>query len=265
MSKGIERQTNISECVGVSVEALSILGLDIASDSLLPEVLQDDFTQLVKGQPRPGEPLVHLPLENDFQLRKMLDVMDDNTYFGKKYPSFSVWHKTHWTHGATDISHLLIGLGRHKKNNTDISNLSGQSRLALYDGENDMFPYVHFVNMPFDKLNIKQDDSEKDKETQTDAYKVSREQFEADNPDFDMFSFDVATYAMLTLHRRIRGEKMPVPLGTIIIPELGRKKIIGGSALAIAHTSANGQIGMGWSRGERSPATGIGISIGCNK
>lgn len=70
---------------------------------------------------------------------------------------------------------------------------------------------------------------------------------------------------MLTAHRRITGEKMPIPLGTMLIPELGEKKILGGAAVSIIHTSVIGQIGMGWSRGERSPATGIGISIGCNK
>ncbi len=260
------KEVNIPESVAVSVEALSILSLEIAKDKeILSEVLKNDYTQLIESQPHPGEPFVHLPLENDYQLRKLLDIMDSQIFNGQKYPSFSVWHKTHWTHGAKDISHTLMGMGRRQKIVTDISDLSGQSRLALSDGENAMFPFVHFVNMPFDKQNTKEDDSEKDKETQTDAFKVSQNQFEMENQGFDMFSIDVASYAMLTLQRRIKGEKVETPLGIMIIPDLGRKKIMGGSALAIVHTSATGQIGLGWSRGDRNAATGIGLSIGCNK
>ncbi|MCX6728580.1 MAG: hypothetical protein NTV39_02325 [Candidatus Saccharibacteria bacterium] len=258
---------NIAECVGVSVEAATILGLDIAKDpELLAEVLKNDYTQLIEDQPRPGEPFIHLPLENDYQLRKVLDKFDGHIYGdGQKYPNFSVWHETHWTHGAHDISHLLKGLGRRKKYKADISGLSGQSRLAFSDGENAMFPYAHFVNMPFDHHNVSPDDSIKDSETQKDAFKISREQYESDNPDFDMFSFDVATLAMLSAHQRIKGEKMPELFGTIIIPELGRKRILGGSALAIVHLTATRQFEMGWTRGDRSAGTGIGISVGYNK
>lgn len=259
------KENSIDDAVGVSVEAAQILGLDIAREpNLLTEVLTMDYLQLLNYQSRPGEPFIHLPTENDYQLRKILDRMDDHLYEnGQKYPSFSVWHKTHWTHGANDISHLLMG--HRKRHDTDVSHLSGQSRIALSDGENPMFPFVHFVNMPFDKENVKRDDNEKDSETQMDAFRVSRDQFESENPDFDMFAMDVASYAMLTLHRRIRGDLNSESLGTLIIPELGRKRIIGGSAVAIAHTSAGGQIGLGWSRGDRSPGTGIGITLGSNK
>jgi hypothetical protein len=129
-----------------------------------------------------------------------------------------------------------------------------------------MFPFVFFANKPFDKENIKKDDDERDKETQLDAFNVEQASYELENPDFDMFNFDVSTYSMLTLQRRIRGEKWQIPLGTIIIPELGRNKMeLGGLAVSIVHTSAIGQIGLGWSRGERSSGTGIGISIGYNK
>jgi hypothetical protein len=260
------KEENIDECVGVSVEAAKILGLNIAKEpELLAEVLKNDYMQLINDQTRPGEPFVHLPLENDYQLRKMLDIMDEKTYSGRKYPNFSVWHKTNWTYGANDISHIFIGIGRHKKYHADLSNLSGQSRLALTDGEKVMYPYVHFVNMPFDKLSIKNDDNENDEETQIDAYKTGREQYEEENPDFDMFTIDIASYAMLTLYRRIKGEKIEIPLGTIIIPDLGRKRILGGSAVSIVHTSVTGQIELGWSRGNRSLATGLGISVGCNK
>ena len=260
------KEVNITECVGVAIEALSILDLDIVKDKeILAEVLKNDYLQLTTGQTRPGEPFVHLPLENDFQLRKMLDTIDSQSYRDRSYPAFSIWHKSHWTHCAKDISHLPIVRARRQKTDTDISDLSGQSRLALTDGENNMFPYVHYVNMPYDKTNINDDDSEKDKETQLDAFKVSRELFESENSDFDMFSIDVASYVMLALYRRIKGEKLEVPLGTMIIPDLGRKKILGGSAVSIVHTSATGQIGLGWSRGDRSSGTGIGISIGCNK
>jgi len=259
------KEVNISDAVGVSVEAATILGLDIASEpDLLTDVLKNDYAQLVNSQPRPGEPFIHLPPENDYQLRKILDTMDGHLYKNnQKYPSFSVWHRTHWTHGASDISHLLVG--RRQKQDTDISYLSGQSRLALSDGENPMFPFVHFANMPFDKINVKQNDDERDDETQIDAYRVSRDQFETENPDFDMFTMDVSSFAMLTLHQRIRGDRNSEPLGVMIIPELGRKRIVGGLAVAIVHASAGGQIGMGWSRGNRSPGTGIGVSIGCNK
>ena len=68
------REVNISESVGVSVEAATILGLDIAKEpELLAEVLKNDYTQLIEDQSRPGEPFIHLPLENDYQLRKVLD------------------------------------------------------------------------------------------------------------------------------------------------------------------------------------------------
>jgi hypothetical protein len=257
------KEVDIDECVGVSVEAATILGLNISKDKeQLAEVLKNEYLQLIEGQNRPGEPFRHLLLENDYQLRKVLDIIDGHTYDdGRKYSGFSVWYKTHWTRGASDVSHIFTGIGRRQKNHADISDLSGQSRLALTDGGNSLYPYVHLPNMPHDKVNLKEDDGE----TRMEAFKISREVFEDENPDFDMFTNDVAVYSILSLQRRIRGDKVEIPLGTWIIPDLGRTKILGGSALTLMYTSATGQIGMGWTRGDRSMGTGIGISIGRNK
>lgn len=257
------REVNITESVEVSIEALSILGLDIAKDPLLFEVLKNDYEQLINKQPRPGEPFVHLPLENDYQLRKMLDIMDEKIYSGKKFPGFSVWHKTNWTHGAEDISHILMGVGKNKKYPANLNSLFGQSRLALSDGENDMIPFVHFADKLFDREVVKKNDN--DEQTQIEAFKLYREQYELENPDFDVFTIDVASYAMLTLYRRIKGEKMQTPFGVMIIPELGRKAIMGGSVVSIVHEGAGGQIELGWSRGNRSLGTGLGIAVGSNK
>jgi hypothetical protein len=262
------KEVNITECVGVSVEAATILGLNIAKDpEQLNEVLKNEYLKLIEGQNRPGEPFRHLPLENDYQLRKMLDIIDDHTYDGdRKYTRFSVWHKTHWTHGAKDISHLLMGLGRHQKHSADLVDLVGQSRLALTDGENPIFPFVHFSDKPHSKENVSKDDNEKDSETQLEAFEARREIYELNNPNFDMFYFDAATCVILGLQSRIRGDKYNALFGAVILPELGQSKDkLGQPAVSMFHITAIGQIGLGLSRGDRSFGTGVGIAVGYNK
>ena len=83
------KEVNIDECVGVSVEALSILGLDIARDKeFLAERLEKGYSHLVNDQPRPGELFPHLPLKNDYQMFKVFEKMDTRIYAGRefKYP-----------------------------------------------------------------------------------------------------------------------------------------------------------------------------------
>lgn len=255
---------NIDESVGVSVEALSILGLKVARDKeRLAEDLKNDFTELLNGQNRTGEPYVHLGLDNDYQLREMLEKIDGSEYNGKKYPKFYVWHQAPWTGIHDDFTHKLSDLVKRDKHRSHIEDMSGQSRLALNDGKNFMAPFIHLADMPNDKVNVKK--VEKDEKTQLEALGIEKASYKLLNPRFNMYADEVSDYAMLTLVRRIKGEALQIPLGVWIIPNLGRKYILGGSAVSIVHTGPTGRIGLGWLRGDSSEGTGIGLSIGCNK
>lgn len=258
------KEVNISESVGVSVEALSILGLKVARDKeRLAEDLKNDFTELLNGQNRTGEPYVHLGLDNDYQLREMLEKIDNKEYFGRKYPKFYVWHQAPWTGIHDNFTHKLTDFVKRDKHRSHIEDMTGQSRLALNDGKNFMAPFIHLEDMPNDKVNVKK--GEKDEETQLEALKKEKAGFKLLNHRFNMHAGEVSDYDMLTLIQRIKGEALQMPLGVWIIPNLGRKYILGGSAVSIAHTGSTGRIGLGWSRGDSSEGTGIGLSIGCNK
>jgi hypothetical protein len=263
------RGVNISESVGVSVEALSILKLDIARDKeFLAERLEKGYSHLVNDQPRPGELFPHLPLKNDYQLFKLLETIDSREYAGReyKYPKTQVWHHGHWVHGAVLLGNPLMKVDRYAKNHADIRNIPITARLALSDSGNKMFPYNHHGNKPYDHANVTDEDKDSDRITQLEAFNNEQAIFELENPNFDMFTIDVASYALLTLQRRIKGQAWPIPLGVMRLPDLGRSKDeFGKSVVSIVHTSAIGQIGLGMSDGERSSATGFGESIASNK
>ncbi len=258
-SKPNKPPINVEESVGISVEALSTLGLNVSKDKdYLAELLAYTYKRLVEGQDRPGEPFVHLLIDNDFKLRAMLEKIDGREYYGKKYPRFSNWHRTQWTHNHNDLRHTIKNIGHHN-NDANLKDLTINARLALNDGNSYIEPLIHFANKPFDKGCI--DIKDVDKETQQEAFLKEKIEYESINPNFIMDTMDVASYAMLTLHRRIKGESNNIN-GVMIIPELGRKNIIGGSAVSIVHTVSSGQLGLGWSRGNSSDGTGFGISIG---
>jgi hypothetical protein len=89
---------NLSESVAVSFEALSILGLGSSSNKeALTELLTSNYLKLINDQNRPGQPFVQLNLDNDYQLRAMLDKIEATEYNGHIYPSFLNWHKSQWT------------------------------------------------------------------------------------------------------------------------------------------------------------------------
>lgn len=254
---------NMPESVAVSVEALSILGLDIASNpESLSELLTVNYSRLANGQSRPGEPFVQLSLDNDYQLRIMLEKIDKTKYNGHTYPRFSNWYKSHWTSTPRDIKHVLKSLTHHDKNDTNLGRLNVNARLALSDGDGIMKPFIHYADRPFDDENI---DLRGDDMTQLDAFAIEKNSFETTNPDYNMTTMDVASYAMLTLQKRIKGESMQDSLGTMIVPDLGKKMALGGSVVNIVHTGSSGQIGLGWSRGNPDDGTGFGLSIGLNK
>jgi hypothetical protein len=263
------KEVNIAESVGVSVEALSILGLDIARDKeFLAERLEEGYRHLVNDQPRPGELFPHLPLNNDYQLFKVLEKIDSYPYDGRefKYPKTHVWHHGHWVHGAAFMGNPLMVFERYAENHADISSIPITARLALGDSGNKMFPFNHHGDKPYDKLNVTDEDKDLDRITQLDAFNNEQKIFELENPNFDMFTIDVASYALLTLQRRIKGEAWPIPLGVMRLPDLGRSKdSFGKSVVSIVHTSANGQIRLGMSDGGRSSGSGFGESVASNK
>jgi hypothetical protein len=256
--------SNIDEQVAISIEAVSILGLDIVKDrDKVSEFLHNKYKILKNNQSRPGEPYVQLPIDNDFRLRTMLDKIDNNEYRGEKYPKFSVWYKAPWTISSKDVNFFHRNIQRADVNNSGLRHLTGQARLAINDGEKTLEPLIHFADMPYDIENV--DSEDKDKTTQIELLHNEIKKYEFENPNFNMIAMDVASYAMIALQRRIKGEKMPFTWGVMNIPCLGRKKTIGGSAINIVHSNANGQLGLGWSRGNRSLLSGIGISIGQNE
>lgn len=265
-SKPNKPPINITEFVGISVEALSTLGLNVSNDKeYLAELLKYSLKRLYEDQDRPGEPFVQLQIDNDYRLRAMLEKIDGREYFGEKYPRFSNWHKTQWTNSHKDLKHALMGIGHNHTQDHDakLDGLTINARLALNDGNCRIEPLIHFSNKPFDKESISPDDV--DKITQLDAYDNEKSVYELLNSDHNMMAMNVSSYAMLTLQRRIRGEPQHNIMGTMVVPDLGRKMILGGSAVSIVHTTSVGQLGLGWSRGNSSDGSGFGISVGHNK
>ena len=143
---------NISECADVTVQALKILGLDIAKDAdYLTELYNEKYSLLLDGQPRSGEPFAQLQLDNDFRLRTMLDKIDNQTYNNKKYQRFSVWYKAPWTKNPTNENFFHKNIRRRDANNASLRHLTGQARLALNDGKNPMEPVIFlqiYLSMP---------------------------------------------------------------------------------------------------------------------
>src|SRR5680860_888803 len=196
---------NIPEAVGVSVEALSMLNLKVATDKeALAEKLKQEYTQLVAGQDRSGEPYVQLELDSDNSLRAMLDTIDGNMYNGHTYPMTSIWHDTSWTSRGKNISGSPKSIIQQDDEGVGSSELTGHSRLALGDGVNLKTPYIHFTNKPYDEMSLDPDSVKK--ETQLEALAKEKEQYESSDPDFNMKTMDVASFAMLVLQHRIRGE-----------------------------------------------------------
>jgi len=262
-SKPNKPPINISESVSISVEALSTLGLNVSKDKeSLAELLTYSYTSLVEDQDRPGEPFVQLQIDNDYRLRAMLEKIDGREYYGEKYPRFSNWHRTQWTHSHRDLKHTLMNFGHHHHNEDDanLKDLTINARLALSDGDSHIEPLIHFSNKPFDKESMNIDGNDSD--TQLEAFSKEKIEYELNNPEFNMITMDVASYAMLTLQRRIKGGNFHNIMGTMIIPDLGRKMILGGSAVSIVHTGSSGKLGLGWIRGNSSTGSGFGISIG---
>jgi hypothetical protein len=260
------KEVNIAENVDVSVEAAKKLGLDIAMDpELLKAVLTSDYEQLVNGQNRPGEPFIHLDVDTDYKLMQMLDAIDKIEHNGYTYPKHDVWHhNTHWTSGTNNLKHLIIGLGHHSKNTDSFRGLSGQSHIALNDGENFMAPFAHFTNQPYDKDNLSDEDKLHGVHTQLESLSIETAKFESENTGFYMTSLDVASFAMLVLQKRIKGESLQFAFGAMVIPDLGRRALIGmgDSRVRIVHIRATGQIGLGSLRGDPSQGSGIGEVVG---
>ena len=135
-SKPNKPPINVEESVGISVEALSTLGLNVSKDKdYLAELLAYTYKRLVEGQDRPGEPFVHLLIDNDFKLRAMLEKIDGREYYSKKYPRFSNWHRTQWTHNHNDLRHTIKNIGHHN-NDANLKDLqrvfNGMSRRASF-------------------------------------------------------------------------------------------------------------------------------------
>jgi hypothetical protein len=261
-----DKPLSISDSVGVSIEAAKILGLDIARDpELLRSVLTNDYERLFNGQSRPGEAYIHLDVDTDYKLIQMLDVIDDIEYDGTTFPKHDIWHPhTHWTGGTSEIKHLLVGLGKHHKHADSFKGSSGQSHIALNDGENFLAPFAHFTNQPYDKHNVSDDDRAHGVHTQLESLSLETAKFEAENPGFYMTSLDVASFAMLVLQKRIKGESLQYAFGAMVIPDLGRRALINESHVRIVHIRATGQMGLGKLRGNPSQGSGVGLIIGHN-
>ncbi len=224
---------NIPDAVGVSVEALTILGLDLARDKdALIELLEHDYSQLINDQSRSGEPYVQLALDSDHRLRAMLDAIDGKEYNGHKYPKYTVWNNNSWTSRARNVRHSLKRISQQDTDEISLRGLTGHARLALNDSGSSNTPFMHFTDKPYDKEHHDREDDSKD--TQLESLANEKAKYELENPAFNMRTLDVASFAMLVLQKRIRGESENFANGTMTIPDLGRKTMIGALRLVLS-------------------------------
>ena len=181
-SKSNQSVIDVSNSVAVSVEALALLRLDIAKDKMaLTEVISKEYEQLITGQTKSGELFVQLQINNDYELRAMLDSIDNCKFNGYSYPKFYVWHKPPWTTGSKQENFILKNVIHHKPN-VDLDKTSGSARLALNDGEDVLTPLIHFKDKPFDTEDVVID--EFSQTTQIEAFKEEKTKYQALNPDY---------------------------------------------------------------------------------
>jgi hypothetical protein len=247
-----------SDQVGVSVEALKVLGL-VKDKEMLTESLTRDYQRLIEGQDRSGELFVKIPLRRDLGLAAMLNLVDSRFYEGRRptskvrvYPRAEVWPEL-WEQPVKDTSV------------TDVNNLvspaqKAHARLALKDGPNPDDPFLYFVGQPYDD-----ETAVMGEKTQLGSLAGAQVAYEQYKPDFNLTHLSIADYVMLDTQARIRGEALQI-YGQMNIPFMGRKRIHGESVIgSVSKFSHTGGLQLGWTEGRSDDNAGIGLSVGISE
>lgn len=251
---------NLSDHIGASVEALSMLGL-VGDPDLVTESVANDYKKLIESGVA-GEPYIQLP-RSMITLTGLVKVLDSTTYpdgrsYGKSEVYKNLWTPGHGTEGyeADELDNLV--LANLARGNQD--DFRPHGRLAVHNTKtkSKKEPLLHFLGMPFDSKHAR-----KGEQTQLEALDVMIKEYEAQNVtgDFEIAPLNAKAVAFMALVRRIKGEPMPLSWGFMRDATLPRKTV-GGSSCVGDVDSDGGQLKMNSSYGYALSDFGVGVSMG---
>lgn len=245
-------EANLSDQVGVSVEALNILGL-VEDNDLVTESVTAEFSKLGQSG-RTGEAFVQLP-RSVITLADLVKASDSATYSGdRQYPETYVYREL-WTPGfgkngysAEELDNLTLG------GNADFT---PHVRLAVHNSASEQEPLLHFLDKPYDKKYPKRGE-----QTQLGAVEEAVKAYDAEgHEDFTMTPLNAKAVAFIALIRRIKGETMPMAWGFMRDATLPRKEVGGDSVVGGVFSSGDGFY-LNRSRGSADSDGGVGLSVG---
>ncbi len=257
-------EPNITEAVGVSVEALRLLRV-IEDIDAATESITDDFIRLAKlgynGR-------LHVLPRQTIPFDHIVSVAEDQRASGVKakyvYPNL-------WTPGTEDESYTEADLNAGPEDH--------QSRLAVFsDTLSSYDPVLHFRGLPYDdEANQLHHNNAPYKKTQLGELEEVEQGFQNLHPENTINPLDHRAFAMLALMDRIRGKKPsrdlhyvdPRNIGFILlnrgwmrIPSLGGSRNVDGGSFVGYVGSSGSQSFFGGSGGRASRAFGVGLSLG---
>ncbi|NTW62336.1 hypothetical protein HGB25_02930 [Candidatus Saccharibacteria bacterium] len=233
-----DRNRSVAEDVGVSMEALRILGINDDPEQQA-EILTAKYTRLREGQPRSGELFVHLPIDDtSFCLRAMIKAVDIEGYTNGR-GSDSYIYPGSWIDGD---------LWKFDDYNTKpLDAVQNDARLAVSYGMDDREPLLHFLDQSIDD--------------QLKSLASAQVDYAKENPEFRMTVMDGASFVMLALQRRIKGEVPPVNWGLMRLP-FHRREVIDRIEFGAHVSSREDRLKFGRSFTYKEPNKGIGLSVG---
>ena len=247
---------NVSDAVGVTVQALDMLGLvqdrEQVTDSVTTEF--GALNALLPGDgPMTGEAYIQIP-RKVISLPRMIEVLDGAKYPGEReYPDTWVYRDL-WVPGTTKGSLEAEDIGNLELGNR--SDFPVHARVAVYNPNNREERLLHYLGQPYDEMY-----AEKGEETQLQSFATSKTLQEAAHPDSTLTPLNANAVAMIALTRRIKGEAMPFEWGFMRDATLPRRTVVGGSIVGYVD-SLDGRLTLGGSRGDSDPLVGLGLSVG---
>lgn len=243
---------NVSEEVGVSLQALGELGLNVFDKEAAKASITEDFMKLSELG-LAGRPFI-LPAEN-IPFDHIVAVSEGKRPTGVSeqwaYPNL-------WTPGTETGSFAEQELNRGPKNHS--------AKLAVFTSlDTHVDPTLHYRGLPVDDY-ARRSWNQDAPSTQDQEAAADKKAFESKNPDFTLDITDHRTFAVLVLMDRIRGTNPNSPdfilnQGWMRVPDLGRRTIDGGSV--VGHIgSDDGQSVFDCESGGANVIVGLGLSVG---
>ena len=248
---------DISEAVGVSLEAMKLLGLAPLDLDQATEELTTDFTTLI--QPNYNGRLYVLPSEQT-SLAHMLTVAEGNR---AESVNTAYVYSDLWTPGTEPNSFTDSELNQGPK--------APEARLAIFSSVSKSDKTLHYLDLPYDDQANNSYHNGNYSTTQLKELAADELVFTSKHPEYTLTPTDVKSFMMHVLMDRIRGQRTEVPLdptspdfilnkGFMRLPDLGRRTVDGDSIVSVY--SGGSRVGLGRSYGHARGRGGVGLSMG---